>query len=128
MQSPERFKQHAGIELAFVHSGDLTAVCAERMEYSTVNTTSSGSSQYCPAKARFFEPSGLTMARSPLLRGRNWLVMKGIMHGMQVQVSRILAPRSWRRKWPMISVMISRPVHADMGFFTKLPGMSTNSP
>ena len=63
-----------------------------------------------------------------LARRRNWLVMKGIMHGMQVQVSRILSAWSSIRRWPMISVMISRPVHADIGFFTKLPGLSTNRP
>jgi hypothetical protein len=40
------------------------------MEYSTVNTTSSGSSQYCPTKARFFEPSGLTMSSIALASGK----------------------------------------------------------
>ena len=52
--------------------------------------------------------------------------MKGIMRGIHVQVSRIRAAFFSRRKCPRISVMISRPVHADMGFFTKLPGTSTN--
>ncbi len=66
--------------------------------------------------------------RSPFLLGRNWLVMKGIMQGMQMQLLSILTASASIRRWPMISVMISRPVHADIGFFTKSPGLSTKSP
>jgi hypothetical protein len=47
-----------------------------------MNTTSSGSAQNCPMKARFRLPLGTTCGLSPFSRGRNWLVMKGNMQGM----------------------------------------------
>ena len=63
-----------------------------------------------------------------LARRRNWLVTNGIMHGMHVEVFNMWSGSASIRKWPMISVMISLPVHADIGFFTKSPGLSTKSP
>lgn len=42
-----------------------TAVRAERTEYSTVNTQSRGSSQYCPITAKLRAPCGRTSGRSP---------------------------------------------------------------
>lgn len=52
-----------------------TAIREERTEYSTVNTQSRGSSQYCPITAKLRAPCGRTSGRSPALRGMNWLVM-----------------------------------------------------
>ena len=73
-------------------------------------------------------PFGITCGRSPGSRGRNWLVMNGIMQGMQIALSRMPAASAPMRRWPRISVMISRPVQADIGFLTKLPGSSTARP
>ena len=111
----------------FKPSSPYTAAIADRMEYSTVKTTSSASSQNCPVKARLVHPSvpGRSIAYLPTekLTGDN-----GIMQGMQVEVSRIRNASASIRRGPMISVMISRPVHACMGFLTKSPSLSTNKP
>ncbi|MNV88896.1 hypothetical protein D3C71_1831390 [compost metagenome] len=52
-------------------SNVYTAVLAARIEYSSVNTTSSGISQYWPTKARLVEPSGTTLGRSLFNLGMN---------------------------------------------------------
>jgi hypothetical protein len=76
-----------------------------------INTTSSGSSQNWPMNARLCDPAGMTAGRSPLSRGKNWLVMNGIMQGMQMRVSSIAAASDSIRNGPVISGMISRPEH-----------------
>jgi hypothetical protein len=42
-------------------------------------------------KPRFVVPFAIIGGRSPGPRGRNWLVMNGIMHGMQFDLSRMPA-------------------------------------
>ena len=84
----QRVEQHCDVILGLVEGRHLfamfkseyTAVCADRTEYSTVKTTSSGNSQYCPMNAMFVVPVGLTSGRSPLTLGMNWLVMNGLCH------------------------------------------------
>jgi len=73
-------------------------------------------------------PRGITCCRSLFRRARNRLVMYGIMHGMQVSDARRASACSSSRRCPRNSVMISRPVQAAIGFSTKLPGASLNSP
>ena len=45
-----------------------------------------------------------------------------------MQLSNIFPASASNRRWPSISVMISRPVQADIGLFTKSPDLSTNRP
>ena len=56
----------------------------ERIEYSTVNTFRLLAE--LSDESRVFECSGTIWGRSPLARRKNWLAVKGSMHGMQVQV------------------------------------------
>src|ERR1019366_293431 len=59
-----------------------------------------------------------TSGRSPMTLGMNWLVMNGIMQGMQFEVFRIRSLRSSKRRWPRSSIISSSPVHSDIFFFT----------
>jgi len=49
-------------------------------------------------------------------------MMNGIMHGMHIAFASTLSVSALSRKWPMISVLISRPLHSAIGFFTRFPG------
>lgn len=94
----------------FSPSNEYTAVCAERIEYSTVNTTSSGISQNCPMKARFFERSGTTCGRSPLDRHRN---EKGGSRERSYSTSnqincRVIVNGSLRHTIALLSVVVRR--------------------
>lgn len=92
MHGVQRFEQDLGVVAALVDRRWLPVqveqAChggqAVRTEYSTVNTTSSGTSAYWPMKARLVDPAGTTSGRSPALRTRNWLVMYGIRAGRTV--------------------------------------------
>jgi len=66
-----------------------TAIWADRIEYSTVNTTSPGTSQYCPTNAKFIAPCGTTAGRSEIFLGKNRLVIYGVPHGIHTALPSI---------------------------------------
>ena len=99
----------------------FTAIFADLIEHSTVKTISFGISTYCPMKARFFDPFGTTSGLSRFLLGKNWLVMYGIIAGMQIAdfvIERAclfvsMLPPMWKRT----SSKISFPLQSDIFFF-----------
>ena len=95
-----------------------TACMAPWIEYSTVNTTSPGSSVNCPRNAKFCAPSGITLGRSSGTRRANSADAYGIIEVVTSVVASTSCRMSSKPSWWMSSVRISVPVACDIFFAT----------